>query len=139
MNNELINDVDQKYATNDHNVLVGHSYGGYFGSYILPMAHKFSAFQIYDPSIWYSDGEVIKNIVEKLPADYKTDFFISYQLDPDFHASKIEDLIEVMGAYPNIKLVSKAYPEETHESLYVYSFLEGIKSLYTKSEDDLAE
>ena len=32
---ELLPDVNTKYATNGHETLIGHSYGGYFGGYIL--------------------------------------------------------------------------------------------------------
>ena len=66
LNNELIENVNKNYPTNNENILIGHSYGGYFNSYILPKKHKFNSFQIYDPSIWYSDGEAILEITKNL-------------------------------------------------------------------------
>ena len=38
---ELIPDVNKNYATNGHETLIGHSYGGYFGAYILSLNHPF--------------------------------------------------------------------------------------------------
>lgn len=126
-------DVDRHYATGGGNILVGHSYGGYFGSYILPLRHRFRAFQIYDPSIWYSDGEAIRHIVAQLPEDYAANIFISYQPEPGFHAAKIEELIQTLTGYPNINLGTKQYPDETHNSLFLRSFLDGMRFLYPPS------
>jgi predicted alpha/beta superfamily hydrolase len=133
---EIMNSVDKSYPTNGMNILIGHSYGGYFGSYILSRANRFKAYQIYDPSIWFSDGESIKIIKEKLSKNKKLDIFISYQPKPEFHASKIEELIILLAEYPNINLSTKKYINETHNSLFLFSFLDGITTLYKDWEGE---
>ncbi|MGB0839627.1 MAG: alpha/beta hydrolase [Chitinophagales bacterium] len=127
---ELLPDVNQHYATNGENILIGHSYGGYFGSYILSMQHPFSALQIYDPSIWYSNGEVLEQVKKGIPKKDKVSVFITYQPKPRFHANKIKALIRLLKKQDNINLQYQFYRNETHNALYMYSFLEGMHRLY---------
>lgn len=130
LNMELVANVDKHYSSNGRNILIGHSYGGYFNSFVLSKNHKFKSFQIYDPSIWYSNGEAILEIKNNLNSQTKMDVFITYQPVPEFHSSKIEELIETLSDYDNINLAYKIYEEETHNSLFMISFIEGMKSLY---------
>jgi predicted alpha/beta superfamily hydrolase len=132
LKDELVPDVNKRYATSGFNILVGHSYGGYFGSYILPLEHSFSAFQLYDPSIWYSDAEAIKHVMLHLNKSRQAHVFIAYQNDPAFHYKKIKKLIKTFVSYPNIRLTHKEYYGETHNSLFMYSFIDGMKVLYPK-------
>jgi len=130
LNNELVTTVDHDYPTNGNNILIGHSYGGYFNSYILSKNHKFKSFQIYDPSIWYSNGEAILESKNNLQDDVSMDVFITYQPIPKFHSDKIEELIETLSDYKNINLDHKVYNDESHNSLFLISFNDGMNSLY---------
>lgn len=126
----LIKDVEKHYSTNDQRILVGHSYGGYFASYILPVDTFFTAYQIYDPSIWYSRGEVIDHLLNNQEKLKPANVFISLQPVPDYHQQKILKLIETLKKYPQIQLDYQLYPDETHNSLFLRSFLDGVKFLY---------
>ncbi|NRB47911.1 MAG: alpha/beta hydrolase [Saprospiraceae bacterium] len=134
---ELMPLIDSVYATDGQNILVGHSYGGYFNSFILGRDHPFQALQIYDPSIWYNRGEAIKAIKSDLAKDKQLNVFITYQPEPAYHSTKIKELIELLGHYEGIDLGYREYKDETHNSLYLISFLDGIKHLYKnwKKED----
>lgn len=130
LSQELIPTVNKNYKTNQQNILVGHSYGGYFGSYLLAQAHPFTALQIYDPSIWYNNGEVIDRLQQKGIAKDSLNVFIAYQPEPVFHKQKIERLIQYLATQKQITFGSKQYTDETHNSLFLPSFLEGIRFLY---------
>ena len=136
INEELIPEVDKHYASNGVNILVGHSYGGYFASYILPMDHAFSAFQIYDPSIWFSNGETTNRIIQKLTKEYLTNIFIAFQPVPEFHSGKIKEMITVLSGFKNIKLGVISYPGETHNSMFMDSFIDGMKYLYSNFQKE---
>ncbi|CAL2082237.1 alpha/beta hydrolase [Tenacibaculum sp. 190524A02b] len=125
LTNELIPDVNKKYATNNHETLIGHSYGGYFGGYILSLNHPYEVLHIYDPSIWFSNGEVI-NRFKKNYNNKKVTIHLTYQPIPEFHKNKIEDFIKELAKKKNIKLTTKLYPEDTHNSLFLDSFYKGI-------------
>ena len=122
---ELIPHVNHNYATNGHETLIGHSYGGYFAGYLLSLDHPFEVLHIYDPSIWYSNGEVISRFRD---TDYtkETRIHITYQPEPAFHREKIEAFIAELEKTPSIILTMQFYPEETHNSLFIDSFYRGI-------------
>jgi len=83
---------------------------------------------MYDPSIWFSDGEIInrlKGIRNKKKTLVKV--HITYQDTPKFHKDKIEELISEFEALDWIQLTKKFYPGFTHNSLFLDSFYQGIK------------
>jgi predicted alpha/beta superfamily hydrolase len=131
---ELMKEVNLRYSTNGFNVLIGHSLGGYFCSYILPNQKSFNSLQIYDPSIWYSDGEAIKQIESKLSKEKRCTIFLSssgnFENQFDNHHKKIEELIQTLNRFPNIRSEYKTYENEHHNSMYLYSFLDGMSLLY---------
>ncbi len=122
---ELIPSVDEHYATNGHETLIGHSYGGYFGAYILSLDHPFEVIHIYDPSIWYSNGEVVKRL-QHTSYTKITRIHLTYQPEPAFHRNKIEELIEALRKIKSITLTTAFYESETHYSLFLDSFYRGI-------------
>ncbi len=123
---ELIPDVNKSYSTNDHETLIGHSYGGYFGGYILSLDHPFEVIHIYDPAIWYGDGEVTKRF-KNTAYGKTTKIHLTYQPQPKFHKDKIDAFIEALEATENITLTKRLYEQETHNSLFLDSFYEGIQ------------
>lgn len=123
---ELIPKINKDYTTNGDNTLIGHSYGGYFGAYLLSLDHPFTRMHLYDPSIWYSNGEVNSRL-KQLNLKKKMDIFISYQEEPKFHFEKIQELIDLLKEQDSINLHTAFFPEESHNSLYVPSFFEGIQ------------
>ncbi|MEM1337579.1 MAG: alpha/beta hydrolase-fold protein [Bacteroidota bacterium] len=122
---ELIPEVNQYYSTNDHETLIGHSYGGYFGGYILSFENPFEVIHIYDPSIWYSNGEVIQKFKERNHIK-RTKIHLTYQPVPEFHKSKIEAFIKVLEANDSVELTIAFYENDTHNSLYLDRFYKGI-------------
>ncbi len=122
---ELIPDVNTKYSTNNHETLVGHSYGGYFGGYILSLTHPFEVLHIYDPSIWFSNGEVIDRL-KKTSLKNPITIHLTYQPIPEFHKHKIEEFINVLDQQKHITLTKTLYKNDTHNSLFLDSFYKGI-------------
>lgn len=134
LEDELVPEVNLKYATSGFNILIGHSLGGYFCSYILPIQKSFQALQIYDPSIWYSEGEAIQEIESKLSQDKRCTIFVSSSgnFENQFanHHQKIEELNRTLRRFPNIRSEYKTYENEHHNSMYLHSFLDGMSMLY---------
>lgn len=124
---ELIPVVDATYATNGNNTLIGHSMGGHFAGYILSMNHPFTTLHLYDPSIWYGDGEVTRVIKKGIPNAHPVNVLITYQPEPLFHKTKIDELIAELKTFENINLDTVLYEDQSHNSLFLPSFLEGIR------------
>jgi predicted alpha/beta superfamily hydrolase len=123
---ELMPAVNQHYATNQHETLIGHSYGGYFGSYLLSMDQPFEVIHMYDPSIWYSDGEVITRFRNTSDLSQQVKVHITYQPEPNFHRTKMEEWIQTLQESGRIELSHTFYPDETHNALFLDSFYRGI-------------
>ncbi|WKK77880.2 alpha/beta hydrolase-fold protein [Marivirga salinae] len=132
---ELIPSIDSIYATNGNNTLVGHSMGGYFGAYILSMNHPFSTLHLYDPSIWYSNGEAVEVIKNGIKKDGAVNILITYQPKPSFHKQKIEALIDELKKIESINLNYYLYEKETHNSLFLPSFMKGINLLMENKQE----
>ncbi len=126
---EFMPAVNATYATNGRNTLVGHSLGGYFGGYLLAMNHPFQSLHLYDPSIWWGDGEVTRKVIAGIPKKEKVQVLITYQPVPAFHRSKVEALIETLKGHPNIDLSYRLFEDETHNSLFLPSFFMGMEAL----------
>lgn len=135
LKNELIIDVDKNYSTNNHRTLIGHSFGGYFASYILTMANPFDIIHCYDPSIWYSEGEVIEKLQKDSLNLRPVKIFISYQQIPKFHSDNIERLITELKKHRSLEVHFKKFENETHNSLFMESFIEGIKVTNTINKE----
>ncbi len=131
---ELMEEINEKYSTSGFNILVGHSLGGYFCSYILPIQKSFQSLQIYDPSIWYSKGEAITQIESNLSQNAHCTIFISssgnFENQFAYHHKKIEELNQSLNRFPNIQNKYKTYENEHHNSMYLHSFLDGMSMLY---------
>lgn len=129
---EVVPFIDNKYRTNGNNTIVGHSIGGYFCAYILPVQEVFSAFQIYDASIWYNQGDAIKHIHDKLDSSKKFNVFISKgtsfdgpRINIDHHLDMIDSLEISLDKFPNLEVSFKAYMAD-HNGMYLFSLLDGL-------------
>ena len=125
LTNELIPDIAREYSANDHKTLIGHSYGGYFGGYILAMDHPFDVIHIYDPSIWFSDGEVTTKF-KSVDSHNPTKIYLTYQPVPEYYKNKIEEFIKALKEDTALDVTTKFYEDDSHNSLFLDSFYTGI-------------
>lgn len=140
LESEVVPLVKKKYKTNGFNTLVGHSIGGYFCAYILPIQQSFSAFQIYDASIWFNDGDAIKHIQKELDSNYKSKIFISKGIAfdgpreyVDHHLFMIDSLGTVLSGYPNLNVSTASYDKD-HNGMFLYSLMDGLSTLFKEEE-----
>lgn len=136
LENEMLPFVNKQYSTNGFNTLMGHSIGGYFCAYILPIQKSFSAFQIYDASIWYNDGDAIKHIQKGLDSNYKSNIFISKGIAfdgpreyVDHHLLMIDSLVTLLSDYPNLNVSTATYDKD-HNGMYLFSVMDGLTTLF---------
>ena len=136
LEDEVVPYVKKQYSTNGFNTLMGHSIGGYFCAFILPIQKSFSAFQIYDASIWYNDGDALKHIQKELDSNYKSNIFISKGIAfdgpreyVDHHLFMIDSLGTVLSDYPNLTVSTATY-EKDHNGMYLFSVMDGLTTLF---------
>ena len=136
LENEVVPYVDDHYNTDGFNTLMGHSIGGYFCAYVIPIQKSFSAFQIYDASIWFNDGDAINHIKKELDSNCVSNIFISKGTDfdgpienVDHHLSMIDSLWSVLKDYPNLSISTASY-EKDHNAMYFFSLMDGLSILF---------
>jgi uncharacterized protein len=124
---ELMPDVNRNYASNGHETLIGHSFGAYFVGYLLSDEHPFEVLHLYDPSVWYSNGEIISRLKSKTLNAKSVKIHITYQSEPAFHKQKVEEYILELEKHKGFKVTKHHYLNETHNSLFLDSFYRGIQ------------
>lgn len=123
---ELLPELSQNYKIGNDRTIIGHSYSGYFLAYILGRDHSFTTFHLYDPSMWYNNGEAIRQIV-KTPPSTPLKIYVSHQKKPTFHANKIEEFILTLEKQAHLDLRTHSFENENHGSLYMPSFIEATR------------
>jgi predicted alpha/beta superfamily hydrolase len=140
LEDEVVTFVNDNYSTSDFNTLIGHSIGGYFCTYILPIQKSFSAFQIYDPSIWFNEGDAINHLQKKLDRTSQSKIFISKgtafdgpRENVEHHLNMIDSLRIFLKSYPLFTVTTASYEKE-HNAMFLYSLMDGLTALFTKEE-----
>ncbi len=127
LSKELIPFIDQNYNTNKQDMLIGHSYGGYFASYIVNLENNpFEMLQVYDPSIWFGAGEVNEKI-KQTNITKQVSVFVTYQPEPKFHKEKIEEMLKLMKKEKKVELGNRRFSKLSHNALFLFSLMEGLK------------
>ncbi|NOU60711.1 alpha/beta hydrolase [Marinifilum caeruleilacunae] len=130
LNQEVVQCIDSCYTTNNNNVLLAHSLAGYFASYTLSRNHKFTAIQIYDPSIWYNNGEAIEQIKDVEFLNNGVKVFMANQIFPNFHYQNMNKFAIVLRECKHVDFKQVEFSDENHGSVYLDGFLKGIDHLY---------
>lgn len=130
---EVVPMITDKYATNGFDVFVGHSLSGYYGAYILTLNTTFNAFQLYDPSIWYNNGDAIDHFIRTKKEGFNTNVFIAtagggedrQQFNIDTHERMHQTLSE-----NGVQSEWTTYEKEDHGSVRLIAFIDGMSQLY---------
>ncbi len=130
---EVVPFVEDKHLVNGFDVYIGHSLSGYYGAYLISMDTPFNAFQIYDPSIWYNQGEVIKHTKNVVENGLKTNVFISTAAggeDKSEYNVKTHKQFHELLISLEINSKLNVYPDEDHGSVRMLSLKDGLSNLY---------
>jgi uncharacterized protein len=132
---ELVPMVDKKYRTRPYRILVGHSHGGLFASYVL--AEKPASFQSYlaiDPSLSWNNGAVVVQIGATLTRTKSllADFFLAAAHSgdqPDRTARKLSEVLKEkapVGFRSHFKWMN----QETHMSVPLRGLHQGLDTVF---------
>jgi len=132
---ELVPMVDKRYRTRPYRILVGHSHGGLFASYVL--AEKPTAFQAYlaiDPSLSWNNGSVVDQIGATLTRTKSllADFFLAAAHSGDPRDRVLFKLAEVLKAKAPIGFRSRFewMNQETHLSVPLKGLHQGLDTVF---------
>lgn len=134
--------IDRLFRTDpDDRTLVGHSYGGLFGGWVLRTSPQlFSRYLLVSPSLWYADKLMLKTDQDgqRAPFTRKTRVYLgvgSWEEQPDrggYMVSQLEQFAGQLTALndPNLIVKHRVFEDETHASIFPACFSTGIRHLF---------
>lgn len=140
LENELLVEIDKKYRTNSSKTLVGHSYAGLLvGESYLSKDSSFDNFISIDPSFWWDDQIILKDLDKENNEHLKTRKFYlssaySYETWKNFRFTRnSQDLFFAKLQNKDISSLNlkiEYFEEEDHWTVPVLSFYHGLKFIY---------
>lgn len=134
---ELIPFIAAQYRVKPNDrTLVGHSYGGLFGSYVLLMQPEvFQRYILVSSSFWYDQKIVFKleqaygDTHDALPA--KVFFAVGDRENPQMRAD-MQELIRLLQSrsYKGLTITSQVFEEETHNSVFPAALTRGLRVVF---------
>jgi uncharacterized protein len=139
---ELIPLIERRYrADAQDRTIIGHSYGGLFGTYVLlTQPALFKRYVIVSPSLWYSNRIALTMEEAAAAAGTKPNarvFFAvgSFENQPAVNRAMVDDLTELVGKLKsrnnkNLILRYRIYDGETHNSVFPGAVTRGLLSVF---------
>jgi hypothetical protein len=139
---ELIPLIERRYRTHAHDrTLIGHSYGGLFGTYVLLTEPAlFKRYILISPSLWYANR--IALTMEEAAATsgikpYARVFFAvgSQENHPAANRAMVDDLTELVSKLrarnnPRLTVRYRLYEGETHNSVFPGAVTRGLLTVF---------
>lgn len=132
---ELVPYINKTYHSDNNNTLFGHSFGGVFVTYaLLNEPDLFNNYIAGDPSYWWDNGVMIKQVKEKLPslAGKGKALYIGGREGQGMKEMNIiaMDSLLKKDAPAGFEWVVKAYPKESHGTVRLKNFYDGLRFAY---------
>lgn len=142
INDELKPFITERYAADpDDQALVGMSLGGLFALHALfasPAA--FRRYVILSPALWWDNDAIFAEeaAYAARSADLPARVFLGVggREDEDgapfWPVTKLARIAAALGErrYPNLRLISHVFPDETHMSVYPGAFVRGLRAVF---------
>lgn len=134
---ELVPWVDRTYRTvPGDRAIVGHSYGGLFGTYALLTAPGlFSRYVLVSPSLWYDDGSMFR--LERAFAESHRSLPARVALAAGGHenprmAADMNALAARLAehAYAGLELDAHVFPDDHHDSIFPTALSRGLRFVF---------
>ena len=119
LDEELIPLIDRTYRTTKERTLVGHSYGGLFGTWTMLTTDLFTGYIIVSPSLWYDDSFVFG--VKGSPKARA--YIAAGSIENPVMARDARRLGKRLGALARVEVLE----DETHNSIFPSAFSRGIR------------
>ena len=135
---ELFPYLNEHFRLSNQKVLIGHSYGGLFASWLmLTKPESFSGYIVVSPSLWY-DNEMIFKLQESVLASGKSMpanvfFAIGSKENGGDHkmVDEFEDFIAKFKSKKPVGLMLKAqvFQEEDHDTIFPAAITRGLMNI----------
>jgi predicted alpha/beta superfamily hydrolase len=131
---ELMPQVKGRYRTMDETAIVGESLAGLFVvETFLVEPDLFDTYIAFDPSLWWNDQKLVKDVGERLrarPRLAKTLYFASS--DDDLRIGATQRLADALGknAQAAVRWHYEQMPDEKHSTIYHPAALKAFRAVF---------
>jgi hypothetical protein len=141
---ELVPLIERRYRTDgEDRTLIGHSYGGLFGTYVLlTQPALFKRYVLVSPSLWYSNRIALTMEETAAASGIKPDarvFFAvgSHENQPANNRAMVDDLSELVAKLksrnnPRLIVRYRIYDGETHNSVFPGAVTRGLLTVFER-------
>jgi hypothetical protein len=139
---ELVPLIERRYrADKEDRTLIGHSYGGLFGTYVLlTQPALFKRYVLVSPSLWYSNRIALTMEQAAAASGIRPDarvFFAvgSLENQPANNRAMVDDLTELVEKLksrnnPRLAVRYRIYDGETHNSVFPGAVTRGLLTVF---------
>ena len=133
---ELMPFMNNNYRTLPYEILVGHSFGGEFATYVLlNYPDVFNAYIAISPYMMYDNNFIIGETEKNLKSSYQKEiqFYMTVGDEPDYFATldEFEEIVE-SKAPENFKFTYTKFEKDNHGSVPHLSIYYGLESIYRR-------
>jgi predicted alpha/beta superfamily hydrolase len=136
---EVIPFIERKFRTTPGDrTIIGHSYGGLFGTYVLLTEPAlFKRYIIVSPSLWYSNRVAFSMEDTARETGLRPDarvFFSVGQLENSIMADDLTDMYKRLKArhLPNLQLAIQIFENERHNSVFPAAVTRGLVTVFDR-------
>ncbi len=134
--------IDARWRTDPTDrTLVGHSYGGLFGAWVLQSRPDlFSRYLLVSPSLWYAETMVLnrETVGNPVRLPRKTRVYLgvgSWEEQPERGSHMVSEMVRFAALLngrgdPNLIIKHRVFEDETHASIFPACFSTGIRHLF---------
>jgi uncharacterized protein len=126
----------QRPTTRDDTTIIGHSYGGLFGAWLLcTQPRLFRRYLLISPSLWYADGLVLNLARSPTTSSRELDLFVgvgSQEEQANAGRRMVSDaqmLCDTLSTRPLLNTTFRVFEGENHASIFPAAFSAGIRRL----------
>lgn len=134
---ELMPYIERNFRANPSDrALIGHSYGGLFGTYVLlTQPSLFQRYIIVSPSLWYSNRVAfsMENDADEAGVRAAARVFFSVgELENPMMANDLRDLVAKLKSRgnPNLKMTLRIFEGERHNSVFPGAVTRGLLTVF---------
>jgi predicted alpha/beta superfamily hydrolase len=129
---ELIPLVEANYRASTRRALVGHSYGGLFGAWVmLSSPGVFDGFILVSPSLWYHDSMML-GLGAKRPLAGKVYLAVGASENPVMAGDLGRFAARLRKDHPKLRVRREVLEGETHNSVFPSGFSRGIRWVFDR-------
>lgn len=133
---ELKPHINCNFRTHQYSVLVGHSFGGLFATYVLDKnPDLFDGYVAITPTVVYDDHLVTKRLAKKFKilTTMEKSFFFSVGYEPGAEGDAVFHLNETVflkHVPKNLEWKFEYYPKENHSTTPLIATLDGLRFVF---------